>query len=111
MTTRPQGVDGRLTTYGDAGFSRFIRRAFLGSAGYDEASLERPVVGVVDTTSDYTTCHRDMPQLIDAVKRGVLEAGGLPFVFPVMSLPEILTSPTTMLFRSSAAATRRCPRS
>jgi len=104
MTEDPTvGVDRRLTTYGDAGFSRFLRRAFLASAGYDPQTLERPVVGIVNTTSDYTTCHRDMPQLIDAVKRGVVEAGGLAFVFPVMSLGEILTNPTTMLFRNLMA--------
>jgi dihydroxy-acid dehydratase len=97
------GFDQRLTSYGDAGFSRFLRRAFLSSAGYDAADLERPIIGIVNTTSDYTTCHRDMPQLVDAVKRGVLEAGGLPFVFAVMSLGEILTSPTTMLFRNLMA--------
>jgi dihydroxy-acid dehydratase len=97
------GVFGRLTNYGDLGFSRFIRRAFLNSAGLDDVDLDRPVVGIVNTTSDFTTCHREMPQLIEAVKRGVLEAGGIPFVFPVMSLGEILTNPTTMLFRNLMA--------
>jgi len=99
----PQGFDGQLTDYGDPGFSRFLRRAFLHSAGYDAEDLDRPVVGIVDTTSDYTTCHRSMPELVDAVRRGVLEAGGLPFVFPAMSLGEILTNPTTMLFRNLMA--------
>ena len=97
------GVDRKLTDYGDPGFSKFLRRAFLSSAGYDEEDLKRPVVGIVNTSSDFTTCHRDMPQLIEHVKRGVLEAGGLPFVFPVMSLGEILTNPTTMLFRNLMA--------
>lgn len=101
MTSK--GFDQLLTSYGDVGFSRFIRRAFLSSSGYDTEDLDRPVIGIVDTTSDYTTCHRDMPQLVAAVKRGVLEAGGLPFVFPAMSLGEILTSPTTMLFRNLMA--------
>ena len=50
------------------GFSRYLRRAFLASAGYDEVDLERPVVGIADTSSDYTTCHRAMPQLVEAVK-------------------------------------------
>jgi len=99
----PTGVDGRLTNYGDLGFSKFIRRAFLNSAGLDGQDVDRPVIGIVNTTSDYTTCHREMPQMIEAVKRGVLEAGGLPFVFPVMSLGEILTNPTTMLFRNLMA--------
>ncbi len=97
------GVDRKLTNYGDPGFSKFLRRAFLASAGLDAEDLTRPVVGVVNTSSDFTTCHRDMPQLIEHVKRGVLEAGGLPFVFPVMSLGEILTNPTTMLFRNLMA--------
>jgi len=99
----PDGVYGRLTNYGDLGFSRFLRRAFLNSAGLDAEDVDRPVVGIVNTTSDYTTCHREMPQMIEAVKRGVLEAGGIPFVFPVMSLGEILTNPTTMLFRNLMA--------
>lgn len=97
------GVDRKLTNYGDPGFSKFIRRAFLSSAGLDAEDLERPVVGIVNTSSDYTTCHRDMPQLIEHVKRGVLESGGLPFVFPVMSIGEILTNPTSMLFRNLMA--------
>lgn len=99
----PEGVFGRLTSYGDLGFSKFIRRAFLNSGGLDAEDIDRPVVGIVNTTSDFTTCHREMPQMIEAVKRGVLEAGGLPFVFPVMSLGEILTNPTTMLFRNLMA--------
>ncbi len=97
------GVFGRLTSYGDPGFSRYLRRAFLASAGYDDVDLERPVVGIVDTSSDYNTCHRDMPALVDAVKRGVLEAGGLPFAFPTASLHEILISPTAMFYRNLVA--------
>lgn len=99
----PTGIDRNLTHYADPGFSRYLRRAFLASAGYDEADLERPVVGIADTSSDYTTCHRAMPQLVEAVKRGVLEAGGLPLVFPTLSLGEILLSPTAMLFRNLMA--------
>ncbi len=98
-----QGVDRGLTSYGDPGFSQFLRRAFLASAGFDEEDLGRPVVGIADTTSDYTTCHREMPQLIGAIKRGVTQAGGLPMVFPSMSLPEILMNPTSMMFRNLAA--------
>ena len=69
---RPAGVDGALTSYGDPAFSRFIRRAFLASQGFDDADLQRPVVGIADTSSDYNTCHAHMPALVDAVKRGVL---------------------------------------
>ena len=103
MNETARGVDRNLTNYADAGFSRYLRRAFLASAGYDEGDLERPVIGVIDTSSDYNTCHRDMPQLIEAVKRGVLEAGGLPMVFPTISLGEILLSPTAMLYRNLMA--------
>jgi dihydroxy-acid dehydratase len=97
------GIDRNLTSYGDPGFSRFLRRAFLASAGYDAADLDRPVVGIADTSSGYTTCHRQMPELVEAVSRGVLEAGGLPVRFSTMSLPEILLSPTSMLFRNLLA--------
>ncbi|MEW6266497.1 MAG: dihydroxy-acid dehydratase [Thermodesulfobacteriota bacterium] len=97
------GIYRHLTSYGDPGFSRYMRRAFLASAGYDRQDLDRPIVGVVNTTSDYNVCHRVMPEMIEAVKRGVLEAGGLPLVFPTISLNEILTSPTTMLYRNLMA--------
>ena len=99
----PPGIDGRLTDYGDAGFSSFLRRAFLASAGYDETDLARPVVALVDTSSDYTTCHRDMPALLAAVRRGVLQGGALPLTLPTLSLGEILISPTSMLYRNLLA--------
>ena len=98
-----QGVDGRLTAYGDPGFSSFLRRAFLASAGYDRTDLERPVVAIVDTSSDYTTCHRDMPALVAAVRRGVLQGGALPLTLPTLSLGEILMTPTSMLYRNLLA--------
>ncbi len=97
------GIDRNVTSYGDPAFSRYLRRAFLASAGFDRADLDRPVVGIADPSSDYTTCHRDMPALVQAVKRGVLEAGGLPLVFPTASLAEILLSPTSMLYRDLMA--------
>jgi dihydroxy-acid dehydratase len=97
------GINRNLTSYGDTEFSKYMRRAFLASAGYDRVDLQRPVVGIVNTSSDYNVCHRQMPEMISAVKRGVLEAGGLPLVFPTISLNEILTSPTTMLFRNLQA--------
>ncbi|MFN8223979.1 MAG: dihydroxy-acid dehydratase [Gaiellales bacterium] len=93
----------RLTSYGDPEFSRYLRGAFLAAAGFDAVDLERPVVGIADTSSDYTPCHRGMPELIGAVARGVLEAGGLPLRFPTMSLGEPLVSPTTMLYRNLLA--------
>jgi dihydroxy-acid dehydratase len=103
VSKRGTGFDRNLTQYGDQGFSRFVRRAFLKSAGYDDGDQQRPVVGIAHGISDYTTCHRHMPDLVNAVKRGVLEAGGLPMAFPTMSLPEILMSPTSMLYRNLLA--------
>ena len=98
-----RGIDSNLTSYGDEGFSRYMRRAFLASAGFDATDLDRPIVGIADTSSEYTTCHRGMPELVESIRRGILEAGGLPFVFPTGSLPEILMSPTTMLYRNLLA--------
>ncbi len=99
----PQGLDRGMTSYGDLGFSRFLRRAFLAAAGFDGEDLNRPVIGIANLTSDYNPCHRDMPALIDAVRRGVLEAGGLPFVFPTISLGESFLTPTSMLYRNLLA--------
>jgi len=98
-----QGFFNGLTSYGDEGFSVFLRRVFLSSMGYDSNDLDRPVIGIADTSSSYVTCHREMPQLVDAIKRGVLEAGGLPVVFPSMSLPEVFTNPTAMYLRNLMA--------
>lgn len=92
-----------LTRYADPEFSAFMRRAFLASAGYDGQDLDRPVVGIADTSGDYNPCHRDMPALVEAVRRGVLQRGALPMVFPTATLHEILMSPTTMLYRNLLA--------
>ena len=103
MPRHSPGIEGRLTDYGDPGLSAFLRRAFLASAGYDETDVDRPVVAIVDTSSDYTTCHRDMPALLAAVRRGVLQGGALPLTLPTLSLGEILISPTSMLYRNLLA--------
>jgi dihydroxy-acid dehydratase len=99
----PPAARDKLTSYGDPGFSRYLRNAFLSAAGYDRTDLDRPMIGIAHTCSDYTPCHRQMPELLAAVQRGVLEAGGLPMAFPTMSLGETLLSPTSMLFRNLAA--------
>jgi len=54
------GVNKNLTSYGDVKFSQYLRRAFLSSAGYDRVDLDRPIIGVVNTASDFNTCHRQM---------------------------------------------------
>ena len=97
------GIDKNLTRYGDTEFSRYMRRAFLSSAGYDGDDLDRPIIGIADTSSDYTTCHRDMPALLEGVRRGITQAGGLALAFPTISLAETQLSPTSMLFRNLMA--------
>jgi dihydroxy-acid dehydratase len=99
----PTGAARGLTSYGDAGFSRFLRGVFLSGAGFDREDLDKPIIGIADLRSDYNPCHRDVPAIVEHVKRGVLEAGGLPMVFPTMSLGELLLSPTSMLFRNLLA--------
>jgi dihydroxy-acid dehydratase len=103
MGQPPLGVRRNLTSYGDAGFSSYLRGAFLAGAGFDAEDLTRPIVGIANLTSDYNPCHRLMPGLVDNVRRGVTEAGGLPFVFPTISLGESFLSPTSMLFRNLLA--------
>lgn len=92
-----------LTSYGDAGFSRFIRMAFNRHMGLGPEDYERPVIGICDTRSEVNRCHTHFGPIVEAIKRGVLMQGGVPLAFPTISLGEIFTSPTTMLYRNLAA--------
>jgi dihydroxy-acid dehydratase len=98
--SKPQGLARGLTNYGDAGFSLYLRRSFAKSMGYSGEMLARPIVGIADSRSGFNNCHRHFPELIEAVKRGVLAAGGLPVEFPTVSLGEVFLSPTSMMFRN-----------
>lgn len=98
-----KGLGRGLTNYGDMDFALYLRRSFARSMGYSEAMLARPVVGIVDTSSGYNNCHRNLPELIEAVKRGVLAAGGLPVVFPTISLGEVFLTPTSLKYRNLMA--------
>ena len=89
-----------LTSYGDQEFSLFLRKAFIKGAGYTDAALDRPVIGIANTGSDYNPCHGNAPQLIEAVKRGVMLAGGLPMAFPTISIHESFAAPTSMYLRN-----------
>ena len=100
---QPRGLARGLTNYGDAGFSLYLRRSFARSMGYSGEMLARPVVGIADSRSGFNNCHRHFPELIDAVKRGVLAAGGLPIEFPTVSLGEVFLNPTSMMFRNLMA--------
>jgi dihydroxy-acid dehydratase len=92
-----------LTAYGDPEFSLFLRKAFIRAMGYSDEALERPIVGIADTGSDFNPCHGNAPQLVEAIKRGVLGAGGLPMVFPTISLHESFVHPTSMYLRNLMA--------
>ena len=78
------GMKKGLTSYGDTGFSLFLRKAFIKGAGYSDKALDRPVIGIANTGSAYNPCHGNAPQLVEAVKRGVMLAGGLPMDFPTI---------------------------
>jgi len=92
-----------LTSYGDLGFSMFIRRAFSKAMGLSNEDLEKPVIGICNTWSELNPCHRHLREVADAVKRGVWQAGGLPLEFPTISLGETFLSPTSMLLRNLMA--------
>jgi len=94
------GIEKGLTSYGDREFSLFLRKAFIKGAGYGDDALSRPIVGIVNTGSGYNPCHGNAPQLIEAVKRGVMLAGGVPIDFPTISVHESFAHPTSMYLRN-----------
>jgi len=94
------GFAGGLTNYGDRGFSLYLRRSFASSMGYSRQMLDRPIVGIAHSASGFNNCHRHFPEMIDAVKRGVLAAGALPIEFPTISLGEVFLNPTSLKFRN-----------
>jgi dihydroxy-acid dehydratase len=98
-----QGLSRGLTNYGDRDFARYLRRSFARSMGVSAPLLDGPIVGIAATGSDFNNCHRAMPELVEAVSRGVLAAGGLPRVFPTISLGEVFLNPTSMMFRNLMA--------
>src|ERR1700752_2855383 len=97
---KPKGLARGLTNYGDAAFSLYLRRSFAKSMGYSGEMLGRPVIGIADSRSGFNNCHRHFPELIEAGKRGVVTAGGLPRAFPTVSLGEVFLNPTSMMFRN-----------
>src|SRR5258708_4477231 len=103
MTNRirhDRGVARGLTNYGDADFSLYLRRSFASSMGYSREMLDRPVVGICHAAGGFNNCHRQVPEMIEAVKRGVLSAGALPLEFPTISLGEVFLNPTSLMFRN-----------
>lgn len=82
----------------------FIHRSWLRNQGYpDDYFRGRPVIGICNTWSELTPCNGHLREFAEFVKRGVLEAGGVPFEFPVTSMGETIMRPTAMLFRNLAS--------
>ncbi|HVV81212.1 MAG TPA: IlvD/Edd family dehydratase [Pseudolabrys sp.] len=104
MTDKPtHGFANGLTNYGDKDFSLYLRRSFAQSMGYSRESLAKPIVGIAYTGSGFNNCHRHFPELLEAVKRGVLASGALPVPFPTISLGEVYLNPTSLKFRNLMA--------
>jgi dihydroxy-acid dehydratase len=68
-----------------------------------EDVMQRPCIAIINTWSDLSPCHAHLRERAEAVKRGILLAGGLPFELPALSLGEVLVKPTTMLYRNLLA--------
>jgi dihydroxy-acid dehydratase len=98
-----EGLRRGLTSYGDRDFALYLRRSFARSMGYSTTALTRPVVGIAHSASGFNNCHRHFPELLEAVRRGVHAAGGLPIDFPTISLGEVFLEPTSMLYRNLMA--------
>jgi dihydroxy-acid dehydratase len=105
MSRHPSGLDNGLTNYGDKDFARYLRRSFAKSMGYTDKALDKPIVGICYTESGFNNCHRHFPEMLEAVKRGVLAEGALPIPFPVISLGEVFLSPTSLVYRNLMAMT------
>lgn len=100
MADKTSGMKKGLTRYGDEKFSLFLRNAFIKAMGYSDEALSKPIIGITNTFSAYNACHGTVPQLIEAIKRGVMLAGGLPIEFLVISLHESFAHPTSMFLRN-----------
>ena len=98
-----RGLRRRLTRYGDEAFSLFLRKAFIKAAGYSDDALDRPIVGITNTHSDFNPCHGNVPQLVEASRRGIMLSGAMPMVFPTVSIHESFASPTSMYLRNLMA--------
>jgi len=97
------GLRKGLASYGDPGFSLFLRKVFIKAMGYSDDALNRPIVGITNTYSDYNPCHGNAPQIVEAVKRGVMLSGAMPMVFPTISIAESFSHPTSMYLRNLMA--------
>ncbi|MCP5368621.1 MAG: dihydroxy-acid dehydratase, partial [Hyphomicrobiales bacterium] len=87
--------------FGKANKDGFHHRSWMKNQGIPDDEFDgRPVIGICNTWSELTPCNGHFRELAEKVRYGILEAGGFPLEFPVMSLGETLMRPTTMLFRN-----------
>jgi dihydroxy-acid dehydratase len=100
MSTKKIGMYKNLTSYGDSGFSIFLRKAFIKGMGYSEEMLSKPIIGITNTYSDYNPCHGNVPDLIKSVKAGILSSGAIPLEFPTITIHESFAYPTSMYLRN-----------
>ena len=103
MNDKKNGIKQNLTNYGDLGFSTFLRKSFIKGLGYSDAMLDKPIVGIINTFSNYNSCHGNVPDLIQSVRAGVLAKGAIPLEFPTISVHEAFTYPTSMYLRNLMA--------
>ena len=103
MDDKKNGIKQNLTNYGDLGFSTFLRKSFIKGLGYSDAMLDKPIVGIINTFSNYNSCHGNVPDLIRSVRAGVLAKGAIPLEFPTISVHEAFTYPTSMYLRNLMA--------
>ena len=90
--------------FADAGMRGFAHRQRMQQQGVRRQDvMERPMVAIINTWSDLSPCHAHLRERAEAVKRGILLAGGFPVELPAMSLGEVLVKPTTMLYRNFLA--------
>lgn len=90
--------------FGRKGLHGFLYRSWVQNRGLPFDQFDgRPVIGICNTWSELTPCNSHFRGLAEQVKSGVLEAGGFPLEFPVMSLGETLMRPTAMMFRNLAS--------
>lgn len=76
-------------------------RVVLASVGYEiDGNNSKPIIGIADSSSDLNPCNLPLRNFIPTIKQGIIDAGGIPMVFPVMSLGEDLMKPTAMLYRN-----------
>ena len=100
MSSKLKGMKKNLTNYGDNEFSIFLRKAFIKGLGYSDEMLEKPIIGITNTYSDYNPCHGNVSDLVKSVKSGILSSGAIPLEFPTITIHESFAHPTSMYLRN-----------